>query len=66
MTPSNPSPLYLSLHPVERLTLRIAIDNALKGKTSLPNTTAVCIFALARLVGLYDQQEELRKREQEL
>ena len=42
------------LLPQESMALTIALEHVLDGIEPLPNTSAMCVLALARLVGRHD------------
>ena len=42
------------LLPAEKIALTVALARLLRGDEPLPNTTSVCVLALARLAGVHD------------
>lgn len=53
------------LLPAESCALAVALAQVLRGETPGPNTTHVCVLALARLAGKHDwTNESIESREQ--
>ena len=48
----------IQLLPVESIALTVALAQTLRGDTADSNTAAVCVLALARLVGRHDWTAE--------
>lgn len=46
--------MTVELLPAESLALAVALGRLLRGEDQLPNTTSICVLALARLVGRHD------------
>jgi hypothetical protein len=46
--------LKKTLNPTESVVLTVALSQVLRGDEVPPNTTAVCVLALARVAGKYD------------
>jgi hypothetical protein len=52
------------LLPAEKVALAVALARLLRGDEPLPNTTSVCVLALARLAGVHDYTAHLTDEKQ--